>query len=60
VELAFGCLVLDADVCDVGARGAPVAPLYEAFNHLLAALDDGLDVAVGHVTDPAFEVKLAG
>lgn len=60
MKIAFGGLVLDSDVCDVGARRAPVAPLYEAFNHLLAALDDGLDVAVGHVADPAFEVELVG
>ena len=60
MELAFGGLVPDLYVRDVGARGAPVAPLYEAFHHLLAALDHGLDVAVGRVADPAFEVELAG
>lgn len=60
MELACGGLVLDADFCDVGACGAPVAPLYDALHHLLAAFDDSLDVAVGHVADPAFEVELAG
>jgi len=60
VELACGSLVPDLDVCDVGARGAPAAPLYEAIHHLLAALDDGLDVAVGLVADPALEVEPAG
>jgi len=60
VELACGGLVLDADLCDMGAGWASVAPLDEAFHHLLAAFDDGLDVAVGHVADPACEVELAG
>ncbi len=50
----------DLYVRDVGACGAPVAPLYEAIHHLLAALDHGLDVPVGHVADPALQVELAG
>ena len=54
MELVFGGLVPYLYVRDVGARGAPVAPLYEAFHHLLAAFDHGLDVAVGRVADPAF------
>ena len=35
-----------------------MAPLYEAVYHLLAAFDHGLDVSVGRVPYPAFEVEL--
>jgi len=58
VELAGGLRFLDADLCDVGAGGASVAPLYEAGDHLLAALDHSLDVSVGQVPDPALEVMV--
>jgi len=52
--------VLYVDFYDVGARWASVAPPYEALHHLFAAFYDGLDVAVGHVADPALEVELIG
>ncbi len=60
MELALGGFVPHLYVCNVGARRAPAAPLYEAPHHLLAALDHDLNVAVGRVADPALEAQLAG